>query len=178
MVQSIEDYSLQNISNQLNSKRNPVSRLYIKFPVFFRWRAIHKNACKGLHESTENCWSSFQNVNLERQSPLGVFCEIIPYLIFFSTEGRGATFVTSVRVHRRYHIYMYFLRKIISDFQPKEKYHIFMKKIPSFQIIQERSCLIVAFFEKTIFSERLKKISSYFRVFFLRKIIFLFPSKG
>ena len=39
------------------------------------------------------------------------------------------------------------------------------KKIPSFQIIQERSCAGAALFGKTIFSESLKKIS-YFRVFF------------
>ena len=39
------------------------------------------------------------------------------------------------------------------------------KKIPSFQIIQERSCAGAAPFGKTIFSEGLKKIS-YFRVFF------------
>ena len=48
--------------------------LYIKFPVFFfRWRAIYENARKGLFEGTENCWSSFQDVSLGRQSPLGVF---------------------------------------------------------------------------------------------------------
>ena len=73
MVQSIEDYSLQNISNRINLRRSQTSILYIKFPVFLRWRAMHENACKGLHESTENCWSSFQDVNLERQSRLGVF---------------------------------------------------------------------------------------------------------
>ena len=72
MVQSIEDYC--NISNRINSRRSQTSiLLYFKFLVFFRWRAVHESACKGLHESTENCWSSFQGVNLEHQSPLGIF---------------------------------------------------------------------------------------------------------
>ena len=87
MVQSIEDYSLQNISNRINLRRSQTSILYIKFPVFLRWRAMHENACKGLHESTENCWSSFQNVNLERQSPLGVFLRDKTVFNFFD---RGA----------------------------------------------------------------------------------------
>ena len=50
-------------------------------------------------------------------------------------------------------------------FCPGKKDHVFGKKIPSFQIIQERSCAGAAPFGKTIFSEGLKKIS-YFRVFF------------
>ena len=50
-------------------------------------------------------------------------------------------------------------------FCPWKKYHVFGKKIPSFQIIQERSCAVAAPFGKTIFSEALKKIS-YFLVFF------------
>ena len=82
MVQSIKDYSLQNISNRINLRRSQTSILYIKFPVFLRWRAMHENARKGLHESTQNCWSFFQDVNLERQSPLGVFCGIKPFFIF------------------------------------------------------------------------------------------------
>ena len=64
---------------------------------------------------------------------------------------------------------MDFLRKVIAGYLSKEK-------IPSFQIIQERSCLDATFFEKTIFSKDLKKIS-YFLVFFLKKIIFYFPPR-
>ena len=48
---------------------------------------------------------------------------------------------------------------------PGKKYDVFSKKIPSFQIIQERSCASAALFGKIIFSESLKKIS-YFRVLF------------
>ena len=85
MVQSIEDY--WNISNQINSRRNQTSILYIKFSVFFRWKAVHENACKGLTESTENCWNSFQGVNLERQSPLGIFLRDKTVFDFFDREA-------------------------------------------------------------------------------------------
>ena len=50
-------------------------------------------------------------------------------------------------------------------FCPGKKDHVFGKKIPSFQIIQERSCAGAELFGKTIFSESLKKISC-FRVLF------------
>ena len=48
MVSSIEDYSLQNISSRINLRRSQTLILYIKFPVFLRWRAMHENARKGL----------------------------------------------------------------------------------------------------------------------------------
>ena len=41
MVQSIEDYSLQNISNQINLRRSQTSTLYIRFPVFLHWAMHH-----------------------------------------------------------------------------------------------------------------------------------------
>ena len=41
MVQSIEVYSLQNICNQINSRRSQTSTLYIRFPVLLRW-AMHQ----------------------------------------------------------------------------------------------------------------------------------------
>ena len=41
MVQSIEDYSLQNISNQINLRRSQTSTLYISFPVFLCWAMHH-----------------------------------------------------------------------------------------------------------------------------------------
>ena len=58
-------------------------------------------------------------------------------------------------------------------FCPRKKYHVFGEKIPSLQIIQERSCAGTALFGKTIFSESLKKIS-YFRVFFWERSSFIF----
>ena len=87
MVQSIKDYSLQNISNRINLRRSQTSILYIKFPVFLRWRAMHENACKGLHESTEDCWSFFQDVNLERQSLFGIFLRDKTIFDFFFDRG-------------------------------------------------------------------------------------------
>ena len=99
------------------------------------------------------------------------FCGIRPSLIFL-IEGRGVTFVTPVRVHRNCHISMYFLRKTASHFLPREEIRCFWGKIPSFQIIQERSCVGVILFGKTIFSESLKKI--YFRVFFSERSSFIF----
>ena len=81
-------------------------------------------------------------------------------------------------LNRKYHVSVYFLRKVISlIFYPGKKYHVFAKTIPRSQIVQERSYPSVILFEKTIFSEHLKKIS-YFHVIFLRKIIFHFPSGG
>ena len=56
---------------------------------------------------------------------------------------------------------------------PRKKYRFFGKKIPSFKIIQERSCPGAARFEKTFFSEDLKKIS-YFLVFFWKGSSFIF----
>ena len=56
---------------------------------------------------------------------------------------------------------------------PRKEYHVFAKEIPSLQIIEEWSCPGVALFEKTIFSESLKKIS-YFRVFFWERSSFIF----
>ena len=41
MVQSIEDYSLPNISNRMNLRRSQTSVLYIRFPVFLHWSAMH-----------------------------------------------------------------------------------------------------------------------------------------
>ena len=58
MVQSIEDFSLQNISNRINRRKSQIPILYIKFSVFFRWRTIYENAYKGLRRGTENYWSS------------------------------------------------------------------------------------------------------------------------
>ena len=63
--------------------------------VFFRWRAVHEDACKGLHENTENCWGSFQGDDLEWQSPLGVFLrDKIIFDFFWRGEGwRGREYV-------------------------------------------------------------------------------------
>ena len=41
MVQSIEDCSLQNISNRINLRRGQTVPLHIRFPVFLRWAMHH-----------------------------------------------------------------------------------------------------------------------------------------
>ena len=86
-------------------------------------------------------------------------------------------FVTFIHIYRKYHISMYFLRKIIFHFPSKEKISYFLEKTPPiFPDLQERSYSSAIFFGKTIFSGHLKKIS-YFHVFFWRKIIFHFLFK-
>ena len=143
----------------------------MKFPGFFCWRAIYQNACKGLHECTENCWSSFQGVDLECQLPLGVFLQD---KIIFDLFGKGDV----EHIKQKISCFCVFLEKghLSLIFHRGKKYHVFGKTIPRSQIVQERSYPSAILFEKTIFSEHLKKI--YFHVIFLRKIIFHFPSGG
>ena len=135
------------------------------------------NTYKGLHKGTENYWNSFQNVNLECQSPLSVvlifFCKII--FDFFLAEGHDIMFVTSTRIYRKYNIAMYFLRRIIFHFPSKEKISFFRGTKPSFQIIQEISYSRQIFLKRPSFQNIIK--ISYFHVFFSRKIIFHFLSK-
>ena len=57
-----------------------------------------------------------------------------------------------------------FWERLSFIFCPMKNNHVFGKKIPTFQIMQERSSASRALFGKTIFSEGLKKI--YFHVFF------------
>ena len=157
MVQSIEDYSLQNTSNRIN---------IFNFLGFFCWRAMYENACKGLHERTENYWGSFQNDNLESQPPLGIFLQDKIILDFFRRGVR--CHVCSTRTStQRISYFRVFLEKDHLSFSPRKKYHVFGKKKSFFQIVQERSCPgEVNPFRKdgTIFSEHLKK-TSYFHVF-------------
>ena len=65
-------------------------------------------------------------------------------------------------------------------FRPMKKDHVFGKKIPSFQIIQERSCADTALFGKTIFSRSLKKMYSLIKILFhfLSKCKIIFSGKG
>ena len=176
MVQIIEDYSLQNISNRINLRRSQTSILYIKFPLFFRWTAMHENVCKGLHERTENCWSFFQDVNLERQSPLGVFLHDKTIFDLLQTEGRGTTFVTHVRVHRKCYIFKYFLRKTASHLLPREKISCFREKNTIFPDNKRKiMCRRDPFWKDHLF--RKFEESVIFPCFFLRKIIFHFPSR-
>ena len=176
MVQSIEDYSLQNISNRINLRRSQTSILYIKFPVFLRWRAMHENACKGLHESTENCWSSFQDVNLERQSPLGVFLRDKTIFDFFD-RGAWCHVCNAHACTQKCHISMYFLRKATSHFLPREKISCFWEKNTIFpDNTRKIMCRRGPFWKYHLFRKFEENII--FPCIFLRKIIFHFPSRA
>ena len=152
-------------------------QLSFLFVSFFRWRAIYGNACKGLYEGTESCWSPFLNFNLGFQSPFGVFLRNKIIFGFFGRETWHHVRNTFTCTQKILCLHV-FLEKGRPSLSLKGKKIMFSgKKIPSFQIIQEISCPSAVLFEKTIFSEHLKKIS-FFCVFFLRKIIFHFPSRG
>ena len=116
------------------------------------------------------------HTNLECQSRLSVF--FWEKVIFdFFLQKDNIIFVAFIHIYRKYHISTYFLRTIIFPFPCKEKHHIFRKKMPSFQIIQERSHSSTTFFRKTIFSGHLKKVS-YFHVFFWERSYFIFRLKN
>ena len=121
----------------------------MKFPTFFHWNAIYENAYKGLHKSKENHWNTFQNVNLECQSPLSVFSREKVVFDFFWQKSK-IIFVTFIHVYRKYHISVYFLRNIILHFPSKEiiSYFRVKKKI---HLIQERSYSSGIFLERPSF---------------------------
>ena len=122
---------------------------------------MHENACKGLHEGTGRF---FKNVDLERQSPLDVFLRDKTIFNFFFDRvawRHVCNTRTCAQKMSCFHVFPGKGRPFISC--PGKKYHIFGKKIASFQIIQESSHAGAAPFRKAIFSEILKK---YFFVFF------------
>ena len=73
---------------QPNKLKKKLQSYILSFLFFFAEQ--YENACKGLHEGTENCWSPFQGVDLECQPPLGVFLRDRIVLDFFrGGEGWG-----------------------------------------------------------------------------------------
>ena len=92
-----------------------------------------------------------------------------PSLIFFD---RGEQFVTPVRVHRKYHISMYFLRKVISHFLPNEKISCFRGKNT---IFPDNTRKILINWKDHLF--RKVEENNIFPCIFLRKIIFLLRCK-
>ena len=98
------------------------------------------------------------------------------HLWFFLAEVRDTTSAIPVRVHRKYHISMYFLRKVISHFLPNEKISCFREKNTVFpdntrKIMSQRG----PFWKDHLFRKFEENII--FPCIFLRKIIFHFPSK-
>ena len=83
-------------------------------------------------------------------------------------------FVTFIHIYRKYHISMYFLRKIIFHFPSKEKISYFPEKNTIFPVNTRKIIFQHNFFEKSIFSEHLEKENMVFRtVVFLRTQNFL-----
>ena len=147
MVQSIEDSPLQNISNRINWGRIQTLILYIKFPGFFRWAAIYKTAIK-VSVRVQRIIEPF----LGCQSSLGVILREKVIFDFFSRIGGGGM---------SRHVCSTFFEK--EHPSPKEKIPCFREKVlPD----NTRKIIFQCYlFEKTIFSEHLKKIS-YFYAFF------------
>ena len=126
MVQNIEDSSLQNVSNQINWRRSQILILYIKFLVLFF--SSQRNIWKRLLRSPyRESLELFLECNLECQSSLSLFFR------------ENIIFVTFIHIYRKYHISMYFLRKIIFHFLSNEKTSYFWVKIYHLSIIHERS---------------------------------------
>ena len=98
-------------------------------------------------------------------SPLGAFCGIRSFFWQGDVE----------HIKQKISCFRLFLGKghLPFIFRTGKRYHVFGENM----VIQERSCPRVVIFEKTIFSDSLKK-TSYFRVFFWRKIIFHLPPGG
>ena len=86
-------------------------------------------------------------------------------------------FVTTARSYRKYHISMYFLRNIIFHFPPNGKISCFRKKIPSFQIIRERSYSSAIFLKIPSFRNIWKKCHI-FKYFFDEKDHLSFSVQG
>ena len=118
---------------------------------------------------------STMSVNLERQSPSGVFLRDKIIFDFFWQGARRSVCNTRTCAQKISYFYV-FLEKDRLSLSSQGKI-CFRKKKTSFQIIQERSCPGEVPFERTIFSEHLKKIS-YFRVFFWERSSFIFRLRG
>ena len=98
------------------------------------------------------------------------FCGIRPSLIFFD-RGTWRHVCNTHTCTQKISYFHVFLEKSHLSLPARGKKYFFGKKIPSFQIMQ--GCSGATLFEKTIFSESLKKIS-YFHVFFWERSSFIF----
>ena len=96
---------------------------------------------------------------------------------FFGGRGRRSTAsVTPPRKYRKYHISMYFFRKIIFNFPSNEKISCFFwEKKPFFQIIQEGSYSSAIFFKRPSFWNFWRKY--HISMYFSRKISFSVQGK-
>ena len=99
---------------------------------------------------------------MQEISLLGVFFWEKIIFAFFRQRG-NIIFVTFIHIYKKYHIFIYFLRKIIFHFRSTVKMSYFgEKEIPSLKKLQKRSYPSGTFFGKTIFSKHLEKGSMFF----------------
>ena len=175
MVQFIEDYSLQNISNRINRRRSQTSIPYIKILVCFFAGEQYMETPVEVSMKVQIVSGVLSRVSIWNVNYLQVcFCGIGSSLIFFS-RGKGVGVGGVEHIKQKISCFLVFLEKrppLSFSTQGKNTMFSGKKRLP-FQIVQERSCPGVILFEKTIFSEHLKKIS-YFCVSFLRKIVIHF----
>ena len=152
MVQSIEDSSLWNISNQINLRRSQISWL---FP-------LESNIWKCLYRSPYNY-----------REPLELFLWRKSSLIFW-TDGQCHICTIYTYIQKISNLQV-FLGKDHLSFSVQKKVSHFREKIPYFQIIQGGSYSRAIFWKDRLFRTFEKNIM--FPCIFLRKIIFHFPSK-
>ena len=111
-------------------------------------------------------------------SPITLFFSGEDYLCFFGQSG-NIIFVTFIHIHRKYHISMYFLRKIVFHFPFKEKRWYFRekKKCNLFRYYKKDHIQVWFFFERPTFQNIWRKhyISMYL---FWERSSFLFHLKN
>ena len=101
-------------------------------------------------------------------------CVFSGEIIFCFLQKYNMMFVKFIHVYRKYHISMYFLRKIIFHFPSKENISYFPEKNT---IFPRKFIFHMIFIAKTIFSEHLKKMS-YFHVFLWQRSSSIFRLKN
>ena len=127
MVQSIEDYSLQNISNQINWRQSQISVLHIKFPGFFTGKQYMQTPMK-VSIKVQRIIGPLSRMRSRMSITFKCIFSGEDHLCCFFLQKSNIIFVTFVHIYRKYHTSMYFLRKIIFHFPSEEKLSYFQKK--------------------------------------------------
>ena len=152
MVQSIEDYSLWNISNRINLRRGQTSTLYIRFPVFLRWVMHHvsmyfprKTVFHFLPREKRSCFREKNTIFPDDTRK--IMCRHGTEKTIFSESLKKISYI---RVFFRKDCLSLSVQRVRSCFREKEK--------SSFPIIQERSYSSAIFLEIPSFQDVWKKI--------------------
>ena len=100
---------------------------------------------------------------MQEMSLLGVFFWEKIIFAFFRQKG-NIIFVTFIHIYRKYHIFIYFLRKIIFHFRSTVKMsYLGEKEIPSLKKLQKRSYPSGIFLERRFFQNIQKKEACFLR---------------